>query len=196
MEGISWGQCGEKGLWASLSKPAFKKPPCCVFTVFDDADHELPSCLFHFPDTDELDEKLVPHFSVSQLYNVHECHCGKKKDKPSKCLRILRDLKWSLRNCRKPLKADLLVRKWWRTWPYYRPGQCQNDRAAWIKEEPPRMETGTLSLWWTRVEKMRPRCRKTALRSMARCWRPNYQDIAFKRGKDLSGWVQDQENIL
>lgn len=116
MEGISRGQGGEEGLWASQSKPAFKEPSCCVSTVFGGADHELCFCRLRSADTPlgTSQSKGSSHFrslSVSQLHDTNQCrrHC-KREDELSKCPRILRDLKRRLRKrggggCRKRLSS-------------------------------------------------------------------------------------------
>lgn len=61
---------------------------------------ELPDCLFTSLASD------TQNVFVSPPHNEE-----KRKDKESKRPGILRDLKWSLRKCRKLPEADPLVRK-------------------------------------------------------------------------------------
>lgn len=174
--GLVWGQCGEKGLSASLSKPAFKKPPHTPHPrvvpspyVRNDANHELSYCLSshrrHPRRGRARRTSSRPVFSVSQLYNVHRCRC-ERKDKQSKCPGILGELKWSLRSLEEAAESRSPR------------GEAMEDatilqtevvpKGLWIKEEPPQMESGT------RLEGMRTRCRQTALQCTPRRWRPNY----------------------
>lgn len=112
MEGISWAQCGEKdcGLLCQslhLKSPHVASSPYLTMPIMNSP--PAFSRLADIPDTDKLDEKLVPPpallFFLFLDCTTSASATAKRKDKPSKCLRISRDLKWSLRKWRKLPKS-------------------------------------------------------------------------------------------